>query len=187
MPLNAEQSFFAISRRLILDHLPPGREFSVAPAADKDLPFLAAMTARHIPSLRGTYQALEHVQRYSQSIFAIRNSNELVGCFAALFLNDSGFEQLLDGGLSVADPSQAHLARPGETAAAIYVWALCLPGMAAGATGNIMQWLRQDEYAGANLYARPTTPKGKAFLIRLGFHPLATSEENSFWVYRRPT
>jgi hypothetical protein len=185
MPLKAEQSFFAISRRLILDHLPPSEKFSVAPAADKDLPYLAAMTARHIPSLRGTYQALEQVQRYSRSIFAIRNSNELVGCFAALFLSDSGFELLLDGGLSVANPSQAHLVRPGKTAAAIYVWALCMPGMAE-ATGNIMQWLRQDEYAGANLYARPTTPKGKAFLIRLGFHPLATSDAKSLWVYRRP-
>ncbi|MGH6801696.1 MAG: hypothetical protein ACRECZ_09845, partial [Methylocella sp.] len=163
MQLNAEQPFFTISRRLNLDHVPPSREFSVAPAADKDLPYLAAMTARHIPNLKGTYQALEQVQRYSQSILAIKNGNELVGCFAALFLNDNGLEQLLDGGLSVAAPSQIHLVRPGETAAAIYVWALCMPGIGAGATGNIMQWLRQDEYVGANLYARPTTPKGKAF------------------------
>jgi hypothetical protein len=60
---------------LDLDHLPPNRRFSVAPADDEDLPF-AAMTARHIPTLRGTYQAIERVQRYSRSILAIRNKDE---------------------------------------------------------------------------------------------------------------
>jgi hypothetical protein len=75
---------------LDLDHLPPNRRFSVAPADDEDLPFLAAMTARHIPTLQGTYQAIERVQRYSRSILAIRNKDELVGCFAALFLNHEG-------------------------------------------------------------------------------------------------
>lgn len=187
MPLNAEQSFFTTSQRLDLDYLPPNQEFSVAPAADNDLPYLATMTARHIASLQGTYPALERVQRYSGSILAVRNGHELVGCFAALLLNHGGFEHLLDGGLSIADPSQSHLVRPGETAAAIYVWALCIPRMAAGATGNIMQWLRQAVYVRADLYARPGTPKGKTFMIRAGFHPLAGSETKSLWVYRRPT
>jgi hypothetical protein len=51
------------------------RRLSVAPADDEDLPF-AAMTARHIPTLRGTYQAIERVQRYSRSILAVRNKDE---------------------------------------------------------------------------------------------------------------
>ena len=134
---------------------------------------------------KGTYRALERVQHYSRSILAIRNRHEIVGCFAALLLNHDGFERLLDGGLNVSDPSQSHLVRPGETAAAIYVWALCMTGMTAGATGNVMEWLRHEIYAKAELYARPSTPKGRAFLIRLGFHPLAASEPNSLWVYRR--
>ncbi len=187
MPINAEQSFIATSQRLDLDHLPPSRRFSVAPAADEDLPHLATMTARHIPSLQGTYLALERVQRYSHSILAIRNRHELVGCFAALLLNHAGFEHLLDGCLSIADPSQSHLVRPGETAAAIYVWALCIPRMAVGATGNVMQWLRQTTYARADLYARPGTPKGRTFMSQAGFRLLSGSEAKSLWVYRRPT
>jgi len=94
--------------------------------------------------------------------------------------------RLLHYSLSIADPSPEHLARPGETAAAIYVWAVCAPGMAVGAAGNVMQWLKQDSYARADLYAKPSTLKGNAFMIRAGFHPLAGTEANSIWVYDRP-
>jgi len=190
MPLNArqlsQQSHIATSHCLDLDHFPPNRRFSVAPAADEDLPFLVAMTAQHIPGLKGTYQVVERVQKYSRSVLALRSNEKIVGCFAALFLNREGFAHLLNGGLSVADPSHSHLARSDETAAAIYIWAICcVSGMGAGATGNVMQWLRQDEFARADLYARPSTPKGKAFMIRSGFQPLAASEVNSLWIYRR--
>lgn len=186
MPLKGHHSFAATTPRCLdLDHFPPNRRFSVAPAADEDLPYLATLTARHISGLKGTHSAIERVQHYSRSILAIRNRREIIGCFAALLLNHDGFERLLGGGLDVSDPSQSHLVRPGETAAAIYVWALCMTGMAAGATGNVMEWLRHEIYAQAELYARPSTPKGRAFLIRLGFHPLAASEPNSLWVYRR--
>jgi len=164
--------------------LPNGR-FSVSTAAEKDLPFLAKMTAGHIPSLQGTYQGLERVQRQSRSVLAVRSSNELIGCFAALLLNDGGFDHLLRGSLSMACPSPSCLAWPGETPAAIYVWALCIPGLAVGAAGNIMQWLRQETYARADLYASPSTPKGKAFMIRGGFKPLEDFAVHSLWVYRR--
>lgn len=185
MPIDAQPPYIACSQCLDLDHLRPNRRFSATPAAKEDLPYLARMTAQHIPCLQGTYRALERVQRHSRSVLAIRNRQELVGCFAALLLNDSGLEHLLHGSLSIADPSRSHLVPPGETAAAIYVWALCIPGMAVGAAGTIMHWLRQDTYVRADLYARPGTPKGKAFMIRAGFHPLADTNENSIWVYCR--
>ena len=181
------QSFVTVSQPLDLDRLPPNPRFSVAPAADEDLPYLGKMTARLIPGLQGTYSGFEQVHRHSRSILAIRTGHGLVGCFAALFLNRSGFEHLLDGGLSIADPSQSLLVRPGETAAAIYVWALCAPGMAVAATGNVMQWLRQSMYARADLYARAATVRGRAFMMRAGFHPLTGSKAKSLWVYRRPT
>jgi hypothetical protein len=186
MPLKAQKCFIAASQCLDLEHMLPNPRFSVTPALDEDLPGLATMTARHIPGLKGTYPALAQVQRHSRSILAIRNRQELVGCFAALLLNDSGFARLLQNSLSIADPSQEHLARPGETAAAIYVWAVCAPGMAVGAAGNVMQWLKQDSYARADLYAKPSTLKGNAFMIRAGFHPLAGTEANLIWVYDRP-
>ena len=186
MPLKAQKCFNAASQCLDLEHMLPNPRFSFTPALDEDLPGLATMTARHIPGLKGTYTALAQVQRHSRSILAIRNRQELVGCFAALLLNDSGFARLLHYSLSIADPSPEHLARPGETAAAIYVWAVCAPGMAVGAAGNVMQWLKQDSYARADLYAKPSTLKGNAFMIRASFHPLAGTEANSIWVYGRP-
>jgi len=127
MPLKAQKCFNAASQCLDLEHMLPNPRFSFTPALDEDLPGLATMTARHIPGLKGTYTALAQVQRHSRSILAIRNRQELVGCFAALLLNDSGFARLLHYSLSIADPSPEHLARPGETAAAIYVWAVCAP------------------------------------------------------------
>jgi hypothetical protein len=187
MPLSTTQSFVPVSQPPDLDHLPPSPRFSVAPAANDDLPFLALMMARHIPNLKGTYPAFEQVHRHSQSILAIRNRQGLAGCFAALFLNDGGYEHLLDGSLSIAEPSQSHLVRPGETATAIYVWAFYMPGIVAGSAGNVMQWLRQSMYARADLYGRAGTLRGKAFMIRTGFRPLAGSEAKSLWVYRRPT
>lgn len=185
MPLNARQLFAAPTR------FPGLGSFSAKPA------IFGRARGRRRPPLSGhadrpahsgpqrNLRALERVQHYSRSILAIRNGHEIVGCFAALLLNHDGFERLLDGDLNVSDPSQSHLVRPGETAAAIYVWAICMTGMAAGATGNVMEWLRHEIYAKAELYARPSTPKGRAFLIRLGFHPLAASEPNSLWAYRR--
>ena len=183
MALGGERSFSAPAKRSDLEILPESQRFSVGPAADSDLPELATMLAAHIPNLQGTYLAFEQAHRHSRSILAIRNSNGLVGCFAALFLNNGGFERLVDGSLSIVE--QSYLVRPGETAAALYVWAICMPKMAVSATGNAFDWLRQDAYAKADLYARPGTPKGKTFMIRVGFQPLADSDGKSLWVYRR--
>ncbi len=185
MALGRERLFSAPAKRSDLEVLPQSQRFSVGPAADADLPELATMLAAHIPDLQGTYLAFEQAHRHSRSILAIRNSNGLVGCFAALFLNHGGFERLVDGSLSIVEPSQSYLVRSGETAAALYIWAICMPKMAVSATGNALDLLRQDAYAKADLYARPGTPKGKTFMIRVGFQPLADSDGKSLWVYRR--
>jgi hypothetical protein len=172
---------------LDLDRLAPSPELSAAPAGEMELPDLVMLAARRIPSLQGSLRAVEQVHRYSRSILAVRTRHELVGCCALLLLNQSGIEALLDGSLSIAEPSQSHLVRAGETAAAIYIWALCTRRTAVAAIGNAMQWLRQPMYARADLYARPATPEGKKLMIRAGFQALLGPEANSLWVYRRPS
>lgn len=147
---------------------PPSPEFSVGPATDEELPHLTVMAARLIPSLQGTCLAVERVHRHCRSIFAVRTRRELVGCFAALLLNASGFEALLNRGLSTAEPRQSQLVPLGEPAEAIYVWAICGLRMSVQATGNVMQWLKQSVYTSTDLYATPGTPKGKTFMIRTG-------------------
>ncbi len=185
MALVGERVFSAPSKRSDLEGLPQSQRYSVGPAEDADLPELARMLAAQIPDLKATYEAFEQVHRQSRSILAVRTSNGLVGCFAALFLNHCGFERLIDGGLSIAEPSQFYLVGPGETAAALYIWAVCVPKMAVTATGNAFDWLKQDAYASADLYARPATPRGKTFMTRVGFHPLPDCDGKSLWVYRR--
>lgn len=187
MVLEAREPLASPPAVLTLDLLPPSRRFSVGPATNEELPYLTTMTARRIPGLQGTYPAVERVHRHSRSILAVRNGQELVGCFAALLLNRGGHEALLEGTLSFGEPSQSHLVRPGEKAAAIYVWAVCGLRMAMGASGNIVQWLRQSMCAEADLYARPFTPKGKRLMIRAGFQPLPGTGTISLWVCRRAT
>jgi len=52
--------------------------------------------------------------------------------------------------------------------------------MAVGAAGNVMQWLKQDSYARADLYAKPSTLKGNAFMIRAGFTRLQAPRQTRF-------
>jgi hypothetical protein len=183
--LQRKSSLTGGPRVLGLENLPDNHRFSAGPAAEDELPHLGAMMARHIPGLRASQAAFEEVHRYSQSILSIRGKSGLAGCFAALLLNSEGLARLLHGCLPVAAPPPSLLVRPEEAAAGIYIWALCFPGLAAGAAALIMQWLNQPLYAGADIYARAATARGEAFLVRTGFCPLEDATKSSLWAYRR--
>lgn len=181
-----ERFFAAPAHHWLLDNLPISRRFSISIAADDDLPSIVELTARHIPGLRGALEAARRAQHRSGSILAVRDQRGLVGSYAFLFLNERGFEALLDGVLPVADPDPGLLCAPGEPAAALYAWAMCLPGSVVGAMGNIMELLRRPSYAQADIYARPATPKGEQFMIKTGFRPLADARtQPPLWAYRR--
>src|SRR5579885_407229 len=154
--LQRKSSLTGGPRVLGLENLPDNHRFSAGPAAEDELPHLGAMLARG-----------------------------LAGCFAALLLNSEGLARLLHGCLPVAAPPPSLLVRPEEAAAGIYIWALCFPGLAAGAAALIMQWLNQPLYAGADIYARAATARGEAFLVRTGFCPLEDADKSSLWAYRR--
>lgn len=185
MSLRSKVSLSQSKRILDLEQLSPAAKFFINPADDCDIPSLGAMLASRISNLRADQSALERVHAHSRSVLAIRNRRGLAGCLAALLLNHKGLRELLSGQLSVGDPNPLDLARPGEQASAIYVWALCLPGVAVAATANLVQWFEQPFYANADFYARPATLKGLAFLIRTGFNPIIGNSGSPLWVYHR--
>jgi hypothetical protein len=172
----------------LLDHIAVSRRFTVSPAAIDDLPVLMEMTSRHIPRLLGAYVDAHRVHAFSSSILAIRDRRGLAGSFAFLFLNQRGFDALLAGTFPIESPDTDLLARANEKAAALYAWAMCLPGPLVAAMGNVMEFVRRPLYAEADMYARPGTLKGGRFMIKTGFHPLGDAEmPSTLWVYRRPT
>jgi hypothetical protein len=171
-------------QRWLLDNLPVSRRFTVGPARIEEMPDLMEQASRDIPGLTGKLDGAIRVQRLSKSIFSVRNRGALVGSLAFLFLNESGFEALLAGRFPIASPDADLLAREDEKAAALYAWALCMPGSTIGAMGNIMEVLRRPLHAEADIYARPATLKGEQFMSKTGFGRLGP--KTPLWVYRRP-
>ena len=156
-----------------LDELPVSSRLDVAPALPEELPAIAHMISEYIPNIKGNFAAFKRVHAYSDSILCVKVDEEIVGCFACLFLNRVGLCRLLEGSLSMSQPEEASLARAGERASAIYAWAICLPTIGLESMGNIMRWLCNPEYTRVDIYARPTTPKGAQFLKKLHFRPVA--------------
>jgi predicted GNAT family N-acyltransferase len=118
------------------------------------------------------------------TILAVTGSRGLLGGFGVLYLNELGFEALLSGELSVADPDLRHLAARGEAPKALYAWAMHLPGPAIAALGNMMEFVRRPGFAEADVYTRPGTLDGARFVERTGFLPLHAGAPGLF-VYRR--
>lgn len=169
-----------------LEHLPPSRRFVVGPALDEELPALVRLAEGHLPRLKAGEPAIWRVHKASKSILAVRTHTRLAGFFALLFLTAEGLARLAADSFNVAAPDDTFLLRQGERPAALYVWAMCLPGSAVGALGNIMQWLRHPAYAGCDMFARPVTPAGKRIMIKTGFQLLTQSSGTApLWVYRR--
>jgi hypothetical protein len=105
------------------------------------------------------------------SLWTFLRDGQLVGGFAMLMLNSTGFDALLAGRMDTRDPPIELLAGPAEIPAAIYLWAsahLC-------ATDGMLKMLvrlQSPPYERANLYAVPYTVRGLRFHQRWGFQPV---------------
>ncbi|MFX5761043.1 hypothetical protein ABTE44_20145, partial [Acinetobacter baumannii] len=71
------------------------------------------------------------------SIFPFRAGGRIRGGIAFLYLNQHGLEHLLLGSFDFADPDRGLLARPDDTPAALYVWALAARGRAAAGIADV--------------------------------------------------
>jgi hypothetical protein len=176
----------ALLHRYELEFMPASRRFDIHVAEEHEIPALVELTASYLPAIEEAVPALRRVQRHSRSLLAVKAQGKLVGAFGLLTLNERGFRQLLDGKICVTNPDINCLTQSFEYADAIYAWALCLPGHAAGAVGNLMKWLRRSSYMDADIYACAGSDDGDRFIRKTGFRQLPqTLNGNPIWVYRR--
>jgi predicted GNAT family N-acyltransferase len=169
-----------------LDLIPPSRRFVLRPARVCEVGPLIEAAAQEIPAMKVIEPAIRRVFSFNQeTILAVLDHKGLAGGFAFLYLNEVGFERLLAGGFSVADPDLGHLAAPGEAPSALYAWAMYLPGSRVAAMGNVMQFVRRPGFASLDMYARPGTLRGTRFMERTGFEPVPGGPADLFVYHRR--
>jgi hypothetical protein len=168
-----------------LDHLPLTWRYAVRVADDKELPELAALAERHIPAISNACEPARRVHlHHPGSVLAVVRDEQIVGGAAFLYLNSAGLAQLRSGTFAYGAPKEDVLTLPGEAAAAIYAWALCLPAVTIGAIGNVMHWLQRPLYRQADIFARPGTIGGMRFMRDTGFVASAFRTPD-LWIYQR--
>ena len=175
-------------RRRRLHELPVSIKLEVRPAFDAELPQLASLLLELVPGVSAPFSSFCSVHSHSKSIYVVRNSSSIGGCFACLHLNEEGLERLLDDSLSMVEPQRACLAESGSYVEAIYAWAWAMrpPTNGIRAMGNFMAWLQRPEFCGAEIYGRPMTDKGMGFGHNLGSRPVETKgADRGLWVSTR--
>ena len=114
------------------------------------------------------------------SVLLFERGRNVVGFWAMLMLTSQGLERLLLNELDTLDPEPVCIARTMERPAAIYSWAVVAPRLAAEGVFHVSQFLRKPSYRHANMYARPNTPEGVRFNLKLGSRPLSTAPEGLY-------
>lgn len=161
----------------------PARRVDASPAAPEELPGLIALAQRLIPPLSAAEPAIRRVYRRNpDSIWAVRRPSGPVGVFAMLLLTEAGADAMRADRFDTSNPPVDLLTGRGETAAAIYLWAIATPGLAIEAFKIVSLWLRAPAFARADVYTRTTTPSGARFAANIGFEPLP---ETGLLVFRR--
>lgn len=111
------------------------------------------------------------VQAYNPDCFLLVPSAELASTpmIALLPLNDAGAAALVDGRFDGLAPATAHIARPGEAAAVVYVWLVWTPGRMNSGLALIAEAARR--YPGVAIFTRPAHAESARILERIGFRP----------------
>lgn len=106
------------------------------------------------------------------SIMLMATKAGVQGVWGMLMLRSEGLEALLSGEFDALDPPSHQIAECAEAPAAIYVWMLVCPGVAAEGICQLADFLRKPLYRHSNLFSRPTTKAGIAINLRRGFRPV---------------
>jgi hypothetical protein len=135
-----------------------------------DIPDLLAFAGREIPVLSSACEAVATVvDRNADSVWVFRRGGKAVGIYSMLHLSADGLEALLLGELDASRPNARLMVPTGGAPAAIYKWAVVAPRTAITGICAMSRLLQGENYAAANLYARPTTPQARPLMANLGF------------------
>ena len=162
----------------------PACHVPAVPARPAQVASLTRLAARSIPTLSADRPVVERVHQYNpESVWAVTAGEDReIGVFAMLILNRSGLRALLADDFDSANPDLGRLVKPGEEAAAIYLWAIVTPGLAIETFRIVSRWLQSPTAQSAGIFARPTTKAGLRLSVRLGFEPIP---ELSLYCFRR--
>jgi len=169
-----------------LDGLTATTAITVRLATHAQLPALTAIARAEIPGVCLSHQGLaQFLQHDPESIFTFERSGNLLGGVAFLHLNCRGHDALLLDAIDLKAPSHKFLARPDEDVSAMYIWAVAGRGRAALGLGNVNEYLKKPRFLGADYFAQPSTPAGRALLVALGFRQIQSFQPD-LWTYERP-
>ncbi len=168
------------------DALPASAEIGVQPARRSDLSVLAEMANRLVPGVQITEPDLARYFAFDpSSILTFSRNNRLLGAVAFLFLNDRGHDALILDDINLTHPDLGLLTGRSDEVSAIYVWAIAAHGRAMAGLGNVSRHLSGPRFAGADLYAQPSSGDGRDLMIAIGFEPIP-SFQHELWRYQRP-
>lgn len=111
------------------------------------------------------------VQAHNPDGFRLVPAVELTASpmIALLPLTDAGAAALVDGRFDGMAPALAHIARPDEAAAALYVWLVWTPGRMNSGLRLIAEAARR--HPGVAVFTRPAHDESARILARVGFRP----------------
>jgi predicted GNAT family N-acyltransferase len=109
------------------------------------------------------------VQAHNPACFLLVPTADLAraAMIALLPLNDVGAAALVDGRFDGMAPVLAHIARPGDAVAALYVWLVWTPGRMNSGLALIAEATRR--YPGIAVFTRPVHAESARILERVGF------------------
>lgn len=142
-------------------------------ASSDDLDEITKLAAQEIPGdLAGSDVVRRVTVHNPNNLLVFKRGTGVVGGWSMLMLSPVGLEDLFLGNLDTGSPNPRQLTSSTQAPAAIYVWAVVAPGLAAEGIRHVAKFLRQPLYAAANLYSRPNTELGIALNVSLGFRPV---------------
>ncbi|MEI9933163.1 MAG: hypothetical protein WDM89_22185 [Rhizomicrobium sp.] len=111
-------------------------------------------------------------------------SQEMVGFYGQLLLNEGGHHALKSGALDRLNPQHELLALQRERPDAIYIWCIVAKKKLAALQSALLD--RLPHLAGVPHYTCLATPDSYAVGKRLGFVPVSAAEDRMGGIFRSP-
>jgi hypothetical protein len=168
------------------DSLSVATDVEVRPAQYHEISTLADIAHRLVPGVEVSGPILGRYFAFDpECILTFTRRGQLLGGVAFLYLNARGHDALILDEMSLTQPDFSLLARPGEEASAIYIWALAASGRGVIGSGKIAAHLRKPRYVNADCFAQPSTSAGRDWLVATCFKQIP-SFQHELWCYERP-
>jgi hypothetical protein len=141
----------------------------VQPASQGDIAALHAMLRDQLEAKLAPVESACRIQSISpNSIWAVCNSQGLVGGIAFLPLNALGVYNLINGRLDLENPPDACIAVKNERPAILYAWAMVSRPAGLFGLAEVLRQLETQRFRHVDIWANAVTPQGQRMALKLG-------------------